>query len=65
MELRSIIVESIKNFGSKGKDKDDDNKENSCNPVERATVLSIDSSMPIQVKESCKNRPQCCSPTPR
>ena len=61
MELGSIIVKSIKNFGSKG----DDNKENSCNPVERATVLSIDSSMPIQVKESCKKRPQCCSPTPR
>tara|TARA_B100000686_G_C16447936_1_gene790478 strand:+ start:459 stop:650 length:192 start_codon:yes stop_codon:yes gene_type:complete len=63
MELGSIIVESIKNFGSK--DKDDDNKENSCNPVERATVLSIDSSMPIQVKENDKKRPQCCSPTPR
>ena len=62
MELGSIIVESIKNFGSKDKD---DNKENSCNPVERATVLSIDSSIPIQVKESCKKRPQCCSPTPR
>ena len=62
MELGSIIVESIKNLGSKDKD---DNKENSCNPVERATVLSIDSSIPIQVRESCKKRPQCCSPTPR
>ena len=63
MELGSIIVKSIKNFGSK--DKDDDNKENSCNPVERATVLSIDSSMPIQEKGSGSGRPSCCSPTRR
>ena len=59
MELGSIIVESIKNLGSKDKD---DNKENSCNPVERNTVLITDTSIPIQEKQG---RPRCCSPTPR
>ena len=59
MELGSIIIESIKNIGSK--DKGDD-KENSSNHVERDTVMSIDTSIPIQEK---KGRPRCCSPTPR
>ena len=44
MELGSIIVKSIKNFGSK----EDDNKEISCNHVKRDTVLSTDTSIPIQ-----------------
>ncbi len=61
MELGSIIVKSIKNFGSK----EDDNKENSCNHVKRDTVLSTDTSIPIQEKSSDKKRPSCCSPTPR
>lgn len=61
MELGSIIVKSIKNFGSKG----DDNKENSFIPVKRDTVLSTDTSIPIQEKREKKGRPQCCSPTPR
>ena len=61
MELGSIIVKSIKDFGSKG----DDNKENSFIPVKRDTVLSTDTSIPIQEKSSEKKRPQCCSPTPR
>ena len=62
MELGSIIIDSIKNFVSK--DKADD-KENSCNPVERNTVLITDTSIPIQEKSSDKKRPRCCSPTPR
>ena len=59
MELGSIIVNSIKNIASK--DKGDD-KENSFNQVERDTVMGIDTSIPIQEK---KDRPRCCSPTPR
>lgn len=58
MEMGSIIVNSIKNIGSK--DKGD--KENSFNQGERDTVMSIDTSIPIQEK---KDRPRCCSPTPR
>ena len=59
MELGSIIIDSIKNLGSK--DKGDD-KENSSNNVERNTVLITDTSIPIQEKEG---RPRCCSPIPR
>tara|TARA_B100000575_G_C23057238_1_gene608633 strand:- start:40 stop:219 length:180 start_codon:yes stop_codon:yes gene_type:complete len=59
MELGSIIIESIKNIGSK--DKGDD-KENSSNHMGRHTVLITDTSIPIQEK---KGRPRCCSPTPR
>ena len=61
MELGSILVKSITNIGSKG----DDNKENSCKPVTRDTVLITDTSIPIQEKSSDKKRPRCCSPTPR
>lgn len=60
MELGSIIVNSVKNIVSKDKDKGD--KEKSFNYVERDTVMSIDTSIPIKEKGS---RPRCCSPTPR
>ena len=63
MELGSIIIESIKGFGSKGKD--GGNTGNSFIPVKRDTVLSTDTSIPIQEKGSGSGRPGCCSPTPR
>ena len=63
MELGSIIVKSIKNIASK--DKGYDNKENSFNHVKRDTVLSTDTSIPIEEKASKGGRPPCCSPTPR